>query len=122
MILFLNSSPRKNGVTTTILKTILEGLKEGAPDKPGLYEWIDVNSLSIRPCIGCLKCRPDKICVLPEDDGHRIGDLIRNSIMLVIGTPVYWGNITRETWGRSFLNNLSYNKLFSYQRPSRYVM
>jgi NAD(P)H-dependent FMN reductase len=57
-------------------------------------EWVDVNALSIRPSIGCLKCRPDKKCILPKDDGHRIGELIESCSGLVVGTPTYWGNMT----------------------------
>lgn len=86
-VLILNCSPRKRGVTTTILHAIAENAVASA-------EWLDVNDLAIRPCIGCLKCRPDKTCVLPYDDAHRVGELIEKSDVLIIGTPTYWGNIT----------------------------
>ena len=89
MILMLNSSPRKNGVTSSILKIVADEARSAGVE----VEWVDVNSLSIRPCIGCLKCRPDKKCILPRDDGHRIGDLIESCSALVVGTPTYWGNM-----------------------------
>ena len=89
MILFLNSSPRKKGVTTTILKIIADEARSAGAE----VEWIDVNDLSLRPCIGCLKCRPDKVCILPRDDAHRVGELIANCSGLVVGTPTYWGNM-----------------------------
>jgi NAD(P)H-dependent FMN reductase len=77
-------------VTPTILRIIAdEARAAGAP-----VEWVDVNDLKIRPCIGCLKCRPDKTCILPRDDGHRIGELIESCSALVVGTPTYWGNMT----------------------------
>ena len=56
MILVLNSSPRKTGVTSTILRIIADEACPAGAD----VERVDVNNLSIRPCIGCLKCRPDK--------------------------------------------------------------
>jgi NAD(P)H-dependent FMN reductase len=90
MILILNSSPRKKGVTTTILKLIADEARSADAE----VEWVDVNDLSIRPCIGCLKCRPDKKCILPRDDAHRIGELIESCSGLVVGTPTYWGNMT----------------------------
>ena len=90
MILFLNASPRKNGVTSTLLKIIAEEARSAGAE----VEWVDVNSLSLRPCIGCLKCRPDKKCILPKDDAHRIGELIVRCSGLVVGTPTYWGNMT----------------------------
>jgi len=90
MILMLNGSPRKNGVTSSILKIIADEARSAG----GEVEWVDVNALSIRPCIGCLKCRPDKKCILPKDDGHLIGELIERCSGLVVGTPTYWGNMT----------------------------
>jgi NAD(P)H-dependent FMN reductase len=89
MILILNCSPRKKGVTTSVLKAMADGISA-----ENQIEWIDVNKLSIKPCIGCLKCRPDKECVLPPDDAHRIGKLLKTSDLLIVGTPTYWGNIT----------------------------
>ncbi|MGE5809566.1 MAG: flavodoxin family protein [Nitrospirota bacterium] len=89
-ILILNGSPRKSGVTATVLRIIAEEARAaGAP-----VEWVDVNDLKIRACIGCLKCRPDKTCILPRDDGHRIGELIERCSALVVGTPTYWGNMS----------------------------
>ena len=90
MILILNGSPRKTGVTSTILRIIADEARSAGAE----VEWVDVNNLSIRPCIGCLKCRPDKKCIFPKDDAHRIGELIESCSGLVVGTPTYWGNMT----------------------------
>lgn len=90
MILMLNASPRKNGVTASILRTIAEEARSAGAE----VEWVDVNALSIKPCIGCLKCRPDKKCILPKDDAQRIGELIEKCSSLVVATPTYWGNMT----------------------------
>lgn len=92
MILFLSGSPRKQGVTATMLKTIADEARATGVE----VEWIDVAGLSIRPCTGCLKCRPDKKCILPKDDAHRIGELIEQCSGLVVGTPTYWGNMSGQ--------------------------
>ncbi len=89
MILMLNGSPRKKGVTTTLLRIVEDAARSAGAE----VEWIDVNDLSIRPCIGCLKCRPDKKCILPRDDAHRVGELIERCSGLVVGSPTYWGNM-----------------------------
>ncbi len=89
MILILNGSPRKHGVTATILRIIADEARSAGAE----VEWVDVNDLSIRPCIGCLKCRPDKECILPRDDAHRMAELIGKCSGLAVGAPTYWGNM-----------------------------
>ncbi len=89
MILMLNSSPRKTGVTSTLLRIAADEARAAGVE----MEWIDVASLCIRPCIGCLKCRPDKKCILPRDDAHRMGELVERCSALVVGAPTYWGNM-----------------------------
>ena len=88
MILFLNSSPRVQGVSASILRAMAEAFP--ADDA---VEWVDVNDLSMKPCIGCLQCRPDKVCILPRDDAHRIGEMLTECSSLVVGSPTYWGNM-----------------------------
>jgi multimeric flavodoxin WrbA len=86
--LLLNGSPHKNGPTAKFLGVLIHKIKAD-------YECQVVHAydLKIRPCIGCLKCRPDKECVLPLDDGHLMGDRLKESDLLVIGTPSYWSNM-----------------------------
>ncbi len=88
-LLFLNGSPRKDGYTATIMKLLRRNI-----NPIHIIEWVDVYDLDLKPCIGCLKCRPNKECVLKTDDGHRIADSIRNSDAIVIGSPTYFGNIS----------------------------
>jgi len=115
MILMLNSSPRKTGVTTTLLKIVEDGARAAGAE----VEWVDVNKLSIRPCIGCLKCRPDKKCILPEDDGHRVGALLERCRGLVVGAPTYWGNMPGQL-KLLFERNvpvLEYYELYTWRFP-----
>lgn len=88
-ILFINASPRKTGFSTQVLKEIYNRINSA-------YEtiWFDINNLNIRPCQGCLQCRPNKECILPKDDGHRIAKSIKNADVLILGSPTYFGNIT----------------------------
>lgn len=88
-ILILNASPRKNGVTARILHEI-----EESASKKHETERVNINELNMKSCIGCLQCRPDKKCVLQYDDAHRVGEMIKNADILIVGTPTYWGNMT----------------------------
>jgi len=90
-ILVLNGSPRKKGTVATLLKAIADGAAERHE-----VEWIDVYDLKMKPCIACMKCRPDKECVLPEDDAHLVGRKIREAGGLVVGTPTHWGNMSTQ--------------------------
>jgi NAD(P)H-dependent FMN reductase len=90
-ILILNGSPRKKGTVATLLRI----LSDAASEKHEI-EWIDVYDLTMRPCIACMKCRPDKACVLPEDDAHEVGQKIKTADGLIVGTPTHWGNMSAQ--------------------------
>jgi NAD(P)H-dependent FMN reductase len=87
-ILILNGSPRRKGVTSTLLNELAMGI-DGEHD----VETVRVHDLNMNTCIGCLKCRPDRTCVLPRDDAHSLAESVKNADLLVIGSPVYWGNM-----------------------------
>ncbi len=115
MILFLNGSPRKNGVTTSLLNIIASEARSAG----GSVEWVDVSKLSVKPCVGCLKCRPDKKCILPRDDGHRMGELLESCSALVVGTPTYWGNMpgTLKILFERNVPVLEYYELYTWRIP-----
>ncbi len=87
-ILILNGSPRRRGVTSILLDELAAGIV-GKHE----VETVRVHDLKMKPCIGCLKCRPDQTCILPRDDAHSLGEAVKNADILVIGSPVYWGNM-----------------------------
>jgi NAD(P)H-dependent FMN reductase len=90
-ILILNGSPRKRGTIAQLLKSISDALEVNHD-----IEWINIYDLRMKPCIGCMKCRPDGECVLPEDDAHEIGRKIKQADGLVVGTPTHWGNMSAQ--------------------------
>jgi len=87
-VLFIHASPRKKGVTSTLLSEIRSAL---GPEHE--VRTVHVSDLRIKPCIGCMKCRPDKSCVLPRDDAQELAEKVRWADFIVIGCPVYWGNM-----------------------------
>lgn len=50
--------------------------------------------MHIQPCTGCMACRREGVCRLPEDDAHRAAELLRQADLIVVGTPVYWANMS----------------------------
>ena len=90
-ILVLNGSPRKKGAVATLLKAVADGAAERHE-----VEWIDVYDLDMRPCIACMKCRPDGECVLPEDDAHVVGRKIAEAQGLIVGTPTHWADMSAQ--------------------------
>lgn len=88
-ILILNGSPKPTGTVATLLAAVAEGA-----GGRGAVDWVDVYGLDVAPCRGCMKCRPDGRCVLPEDDGHRVGEKLRATEALVVGTPTHWANMS----------------------------
>ena len=90
-ILVLNGGPRKKGTVATLLKAVADGASERHE-----VEWIDVYDLKMKPCIACMKCRPDGECALPEDDAHIVGRKIKDDDGLIVGTPTHWGNMSAQ--------------------------
>ena len=87
-VLIIHASPRKKGVTSTLLSEI-----QAAINPAHEVQTVRIQELSIKPCIGCMKCRPDKSCILPQDDAHALAEKVRWADFIVIGCPVYWGNM-----------------------------
>ena len=81
-------SPRRKGVTSTLIAELAAGIYETHE-----VNIVRVQDLNMKPCIGCLKCRPDKTCILPRDDAHSLAEAVKSADLLVIGSPVYWGNM-----------------------------
>ena len=85
-VLILHASPRRKGVTSTLLSEIEAAIAHA-------HEIETIHDVNIKPCIGCMKCRPDKSCVLPQDDAHALAEKVRWADFIIIGCPVYWGNM-----------------------------
>lgn len=88
-VLILNASPRKGGNIHQMLDIIHDELSNSGATVQEVF----VNTLDVKPCVACMKCRETHKCVMPEDDAHRVLELIRWCDALVIGAPCYWGNM-----------------------------
>ncbi len=116
-VLALNATSRRNGMIDRMLNIAVNKLNE----MKSHIEIIYVNELNIKPCIGCMKCRVSGKCVLPEDDGHVIGEKLNSCDAIIVATPVYWGNITGQLkllFDRNVYNMMSENK-FGFPIPKQ---
>lgn len=87
-VLIIHASPRLKGITSTLLSEFEAGVAQSHQ-----VETVRTQVLSIKPCIGCMKCRPDKSCILPRDDAHLLAEKFEWADYIIIGCPVYWGNM-----------------------------
>ena len=87
-VLIIHASPRRKGVTSTLLSEV-----EASINSAHKIETVRIYNLKMKPCIGCMNCRPDQACILPRDDAHMLAEKVRLSDFIIIGCPVYWGNM-----------------------------
>jgi len=89
-ILAINGSHRKGKNTEALLLAVLEGAKEaGANTK--LVELVDYN---IKPCLGCNRCLRKPQCSITDDDMGRLAQKLLGADGIVLGSPVYFSNVT----------------------------
>ena len=91
-ILIFQGSPRENGNTELLLKSICQGIEQAQQQ----YEFIRLAKLDIHPCIGCGSCEKNGVCVL-KDDMQDLYIKISQADRIVIGSPVYFYNVTAQT-------------------------
>ncbi len=111
-VIAVNGSPRKNGNTAVLLEKALLGAKEQGADTQLLHLY----ELDFKGCVSCFACKRkgnhcNGVCAI-QDDLKQVLPQILACDVLLLGSPVYFGNVTGEM--RSFLErllfpNLSYN-------------
>lgn len=93
-VIGVSASPRKEGNTAWIINTILDGAKaQGAETQSWHF-----SDLDIQPCRGCLACHSgdqDRGCVI-NDDMQQLYDALAHADALVLGSPVYMGQMSGQ--------------------------
>ena len=88
-ILVLQGSPNANGSTATLAHEFAAGAREAGND----VDIVDVASLEIAPCTGCVACGYGGPCA-QYDDFDELREQILASDMLVFATPLYYYGMT----------------------------
>lgn len=107
-VLGINGSPRRQWNTATLLNKALEG----AASKGAETELIHLYNLNYKGCMSCFACklidgRSYGRCAI-NDDLAPIFKKIEEADAVILGSPIYFGQVTGEM--RSFLERL----LFQY--------
>ena len=112
-VIAINGSPRKGWNTHMLLEKALEG----AASKGAETQMVNLYDLNFKGCYGCLGCKrksgDSRRCVI-NDEITPVLDEIANCDAIVLGSPIYIGEVTGEL--RSFLERLifpyiSYDKM-----------
>ncbi len=99
-ILGFSGSPRRNGNSDILLKNILEA----ATQENITCEHYNLTNIQFQGCIGCEKCRKDKICTGLIDGMSVMYYQIISTQGLVLVSPTHNYNIT--SWMKAFIDRL----------------
>ena len=110
-IIGFSGSPRKNGNSDILLKTIMSGVsQEKLP-----CEFYNLTDIQFKGCIGCEKCRKDKICTGLIDGMSLIYPKLISAKGLVLVSPTHNYNVT--SWMKAFIDRLYCFYNFENDRP-----
>ncbi len=91
-VIGINSSPRKNANTQTLVEAVLRG----AAQKGAETRLVNLRELTIHGCLGC-EGRKKQLghCVQKDDLSPLLRDLTGYDA-IVLGTPVYWFHVNAQ--------------------------
>jgi len=110
-VLGINGSPRKNGNSDSLLKHFMDEVDKKGIENKSLY----LRDYDFKGCIGCERCRKDKICTGLKDDMNTFYPDIISSQSLVMVCPTHNYNIT--AWMKAFIDRLYCFYEFTDPRP-----
>jgi multimeric flavodoxin WrbA len=87
-VLGIVGSPRKGGNSDDLVDRVLEGAKSRGTEVEKIY----LRDLEIHPCQGAFSCEAAQRCILP-DDMQKVYPKLREATGIVIGTPIYMGDV-----------------------------
>ncbi len=96
-VLGINGSPRKDGNTAIMVRTVLDELeKEGIEAE--LYQF---SGKTIHGCKACMKCfqNKDRRCAFNDDDFNQCLEKMIDADGIILGSPTYFTDVTSEMKG-----------------------
>jgi multimeric flavodoxin WrbA len=94
-VIVFTGSPRKKGTTTALLAALVEGASAAGAE---IVEY-DLNDTGLRGCQGCMSCRREDVEACVQNDYLKpMYDDLRDAVGVVLGTPIYMGTLTAQSW------------------------
>ncbi len=110
-VLGVSGTPRKGGNSDLLLAAILRGVETVIPDT----ETIHLRDYQFQSCIGCERCRTDKICTGLHDGMTLLYPSILASKGIILVSPTHNYNVSALT--KSFIDRLYCLYDFENSRP-----
>ena len=107
----IGGSPRKNGNSDVLLEHILEGVRENEI----IVDKVQLREFQYQACVGCERCRKDKICTGLKDGMSLLYPRIFESQGLILVSPTHNYNVT--AWMKAFIDRLYCFYNFDDNRP-----
>ncbi len=101
-IIGINGSHRKGRSTAALLNTVLEE----AASLGASTELLELADYNIKMCLSCNKCLGKTQCSITDDDMAMIGEKLLAADGIVLGSPVYWANVS--TLMKNFMDRTRY--------------
>jgi multimeric flavodoxin WrbA len=94
-------SPRPKGNSALMAEAFLQTARERGADT----EVYLLNQMNIKGCQGCGKCKTQSEMCVVEDDLKPVYESLRGADILVIASPVYFGDLSAQLkcfWDRTY--------------------
>ena len=93
-VLAINGSPRKDGNTAILIRTILKELEKENIET----ETVQIGGKKIHGCMACMKCFENRNgkCVLDDDPVNTCIKKMVKADGIILGSPVYFLDVTSE--------------------------
>ncbi len=101
-VLAISGSPRPEGNTVIMLKSVLGVLEENGIET----ELETLSGRMIRPCLACMTCKLEPRCSIEHDDFTPLFEKAIRADGLLLGSPVYFGSCTPEL--KAFIDRAGY--------------
>jgi multimeric flavodoxin WrbA len=88
-------SPRSAGNSAAITRVLLDSLQTSGAQ----VRTFELNKLSYRGCQGCMACKITSDKCVVKDDLSEVLEEIRAADVVLIASPVYFGDVTAQTKG-----------------------
>ncbi len=93
-VLVIKGSPRKKGNSAIVA----DAAADAATGEGAQVETFYLHGMNLNPCMGCDACQKtqESVCV-QKDDMHILYPKIRDTMGLIIASPVYWFTMSAQT-------------------------